>query len=408
MPLPDPAPVTDVLVVGAGLAGTATVAELRRRGFTGSVRVLGAEPVAPYDRPPLSKQLLERDSPRWLADEIGADLLQLADDVRLAEPATGLDLSGRHPQVRTAHAVYPARTVVLASGSRALTPAGWQGAARLQTFADAAELRATLGRAHRLVVIGAGWVGSEVAGVAAAAGHDVTVVEGRAAPLGLDAVASRTSSWFEASGVRLLLSTQVAAVRPGAVELTDGRTLAADLVLAAVGAAPATEWLAGTLPRTADGRLLVDERMRVLDGPTGAGRADVRALGDVATRRSARHGWVRGGHWDAALRGARTLAADLTKAAEAPDDPAPYVFSQQLGHDLALFGTPSAHGEVVLRESGRSWSALWVRDGALEAALVVDHPREVGAVRRLMSGPTLPRIDPEQARDPGRPLTAAP
>ncbi|NKY12565.1 FAD-dependent oxidoreductase, partial [Cellulomonas hominis] len=91
-----------MVVVGAGLAGARTVLELRAQGFTGRVTVLGAEPVAPYDRPPLSKHLLDRPAPAWLADELGADALALADEVRLGTPATGLDLAGPGVVVRTA------------------------------------------------------------------------------------------------------------------------------------------------------------------------------------------------------------------------------------------------------------------------------------------------------------------
>ncbi|MCG2802930.1 MAG: FAD-dependent oxidoreductase [Cellulomonas sp.] len=404
MSSPDPAPSSDVLVVGAGLAATATVAELRRAGFGGTVRVLGDERIAPYDRPPLSKHLLDRDSPRWLADEIGADLLALADDVRLGEPATGLDLSGARPEVRTADGRFTAGTLVLATGSRPRLPAAWGAARTLRTFADATDLRAALGAPSRLVVIGAGWVGSEVAGVAAAAGHEVVVVEAGAAPLGLGAVRDQLSPWFAAAGVRLLLSSPVRTVHPGLVELDDGRTLEADVVLAAVGARPATGWLSGALPLTTTWHLQVDERMRVLTDPQSPGHGSVRAVGDLVVRRSARRGWVTGGHWDNALRGPRALAADLTAGPDTIHDPAPYVFSHQLGHDVALFGTPSAQADVILRRHDGAWTALWVRDDRLQAALVVDNPREVAAVRRLLSGPDLPRVDPRRAGDAAQPL----
>lgn len=395
-----------MLVVGAGLAATATVAELRRAGFDGTVRVLGDENMAPYDRPPLSKQLLERDTPRWLADEIGADLLALADDVRLDEPATALDLTGERPGVRTGHGTFAARTLVLATGARPRRPDLWPAARTLHTFADASALRAALSTGKRLVIIGAGWVGCEVAGVAAAAGHHVTVVEAGDAPLGLPAVADRVQPWFAAAGVRLLLSAPVNAVHPGAVELADGCTLQADVILAAVGARPATDWLHGALPLTPSGHLPVDERMRVLGDPGAPSRGDVRAVGDLAVRRSARHGWVTGGHWDAALRGPRALAADLTGAAGAADDPPPFVFSRQLGHDLTMLGTPTPHDTVIIRSHGEAWTALWVLDDHLRAALVVDNPREVARVRRLFSTATLPRLDPDRASDVTHPLTA--
>ncbi|TQL03471.1 NAD/ferredoxin-dependent reductase-like protein [Cellulomonas sp. SLBN-39] len=393
----------DVLVVGAGLAATRTVAALREHGYDGHVRVLGAEGLAPYDRPPLSKHLLDRTGPAWLADEIDADLGALADDVRLAEPARTLRPAPVGTTVVTDVAEHTAACVVLATGSAAARPAGWD-ARTLHTAQDAAGLRDLLGAGtRRLVLVGAGWIGAEVAGVAAAAGHDVTVVEAAdaplAGPLGVE-VGALTRPWYAAAGVRLLTGVRVAAVRPDAVTLADGRTLAADVVLVAVGARPATAWLGDALPRD-EGRLRVDEAYRVLgpDGPVPG----LHAVGDVAVRRSARYGWVPGGHWDAALRGPDVLVRHLLGVPADPatgDDLVPYAFSTQLGHDLALLGLPSP-GDVptVLRApDDAGFSVLWSRpDGTTTAALAADRPRDVGAARRLLAPAALPRIDPGDA-----------
>jgi hypothetical protein len=132
------------------------------------------------------------------------------------------------------------------------------------------------------------------------------------------------------------------------------------------------------------------------------------AVGDVARRWSPRHGWVPGGHWDGALRGPRALVGHLLGRPPEPpdDDPAPYVFSTQLGHDLALFGEP-AGDDVVLRGDPASggWAALWFTPGeTLTAVLVVDRPRDVGAARRLFAAATLPRVDRATAADPSQPL----
>ncbi|WP_043609276.1 FAD-dependent oxidoreductase, partial [Cellulomonas carbonis] len=129
-----------VVVVGAGLAGAATVAALRDQGFDGHVTVLGAEGLEPYDRPPLSKELLDRTAPAPLRDEVGADVA-LADDVRLDDAATGLDLDGPHPAVRTATGVVVADAVVLATGAHAVVPPTWRGARTLHTWRDATGLR---------------------------------------------------------------------------------------------------------------------------------------------------------------------------------------------------------------------------------------------------------------------------
>lgn len=417
------APPGSVVVVGAGLAGARTVLELRAQGFTGRVTVLGAEPVAPYDRPPLSKHLLDRPAPAWLADELGADALELADEVRLGTPATGLDLTGPGVVVRTAGDDVTGDAVVVATGAAAVRPPGWHAAHTLHTARDAEHLRAALGvpasssaapagvpAGRRLVVVGAGWVGAEVATVAAAAGADVTVVEARPEPLGAvlgPRVGGLTAPWYAAAGVRLRAGVPVAAVAADAVTLADGTVLPADAVLVAVGARPATAWLGGALATGPDGAVRVDALYAPLGGP-----ARVRVVGDAATRRSARHGWVAGGHWDAALRGPAVAVAGLLGREPAEPDVAPYVFSTQLGHELALHGVPGDGDDVLLRGDPTApdgWSALWFTPGTgrLTAVFSVDRPRDVGGARRLFSGAALPVLDRGRAADPAVPLARA-
>lgn len=414
------------MVVGAGIAGARTVLELRAQGFGGRVTLLGAEGVAPYDRPPLSKHLLDRPAPAWLSDELGADALAAADDVRLGSPATGLVVGGDGVRVPTADGEVVADAVVVATGAAAVRPPAWGPALTLHTAADAERLRAALGLPHglatgaagaagaaparRLVVVGAGWVGAEVATVAAAAGVDVTVVEAREAPLMTalgPEVGALTAPWFARAGVRLLTRAAVAAVQDDAVRLADGTVLPADAVLAAVGARPATGWLAGALPLEPDGSVLVDERHAPV-----AGSWRVRVVGDAARRRSARHGWVPGGHWDAALRGPAVAVAGLLGHPSAESDLAPYVFSTQLGHELALYGLPGPGDDVVLRgdpAGDDGWTALWFTPGTgtLTAAFAVDRPRDVGGARRLFAGAALPVLDRARATDPAVPLPKA-
>ena len=320
----DPSHLREIVVAGAGLAATQTVAALRERGFDGRVVVLGAEQIAPYDRPPLSKHLLDRREPTWLTDEIGVDLLALADEVHLGTPARGLSLASGRPEVLTADGSFASDALVVATGAHAVRPPGWEAALTLHTAADAQRLREALVPGARLVVIGAGWIGAEVAGVAAAAGVEVVVLEATGAPLA---------------------------------------------------------------------------------GALGA------AVGDVALRRSPRHGWVPGGHWDGALRAPAGLVAALLGTPQEAVEVAPYVFSTQLGHEIALFGQPHADDEVVLRgdPAGDGWAALWFRRRSDEVAaiLTVDRPRDVGAARRLFTGARLPRLDRTVTRDPGRPLREA-
>ncbi|WP_309134756.1 FAD-dependent oxidoreductase [Cellulomonas sp.] len=396
---PHVSPPGDVLVVGAGLAGAQTVAALRAHGYDGVVRVLGAEDVPPYDRPPLSKHLLDRTEPAWLTDELGLDLHGLADEVRLGVAARGLEVVPGRPGavVRTDGGDVPASCVVLATGAHAVRVPAWPTALTLHTAADADRLRAGLdGGPRRLVVVGAGWIGAEVAGVAAAAGHQVTVVEAQDAPLttGLGAqVGALTAPWYADAGVDLRLGATVTSAGPDGVRLADGAHLPADVVLVAVGARPATGWLAGALPLT-DGAVAVDASYRVL-GPAGPFEG-LLAVGDVARRRSARYGWVPGGHWDEALRGPDLMVRRLLGVDTDGGQITPYVFSTQLGHDLAMFGLPGADDRptVLGDPAAGGWSVLWTRgpEGPVTAALAVDRPRDVGAARRLLGGAELPHV----------------
>ena len=411
-----PAQPRSVVVVGAGLAGSRTVVALREEGFDGHVTLLGAEGLAPYDRPPLSKHLFDRPAPAWLADELEGDALALADVVRLDARALGLRVGAGSVEVTTADGSVTADAAVIASGSHPVRPAGWEAATTLHTAADAGRLRTRLAPGTRLVVIGAGWIGAEVAGVAAAAGVDVTVVEALEAPLMSalgSGVGALTEPWYAAAGVELITGARVAHVRPDGVVLVGGRGLDADVVLAAVGARPSTGWLAGSLPLDEDGSVRVDGTFAPRGGPW-----HVRAVGDVARRVSARHGIVAGGHWDGALRGPEIAVRSLLMPAGRPgpdDDPAPYVFSTQLGHELAMFGQPDPADDVVLRGEPSSgpwaapddgWTALWFSPGTevLTAVLAVDRPRDVAAARRLFAGPALPRLDRGRAADPTLPL----
>jgi 3-phenylpropionate/trans-cinnamate dioxygenase ferredoxin reductase subunit len=401
-----------VVVVGGGLAGSQAAAELRSQGFGGRVTLLGDEPDEPYDRPPLSKELLVRTEPAWLRDELGTDVRALVDDLRLNDGALSLHVGPRSVTVTARSGDVTADAAVLATGAHAILPAPWSAALTLHTTADAARLRTVLRPGARLVIIGAGWIGAEVAGVASAAGLDVTVVEAAGAPLAGalgPAVGRLTAPWYGAAGVRLLTDVAVVGVRPSEVELGDGRTLPADVVLAAVGARPSSDWLAGAVPLEADGSILVDEGYQVLGlGP------HVVAVGDLARRRSRRHGWVPGGHWDGALRGPAIAVRSLLAGPDSPmtthDDVAPYVFSTQLGHELGLYGQPGDTDDVVLRgDPAGPFSALWFTAGTdeLTAVLAIGRPHDVGAARKLFSAPELPHLDRGRAADPATPLRGA-
>ncbi|ROS79037.1 NAD(P)/FAD-dependent oxidoreductase [Cellulomonas sp. PhB143] len=415
---PEPPAPRSVVVVGAGLAAARTAAALRAHGFDGPLTVLGDEGVPPYDRPPLSKELLTRGSPAWVSDEIGVDVAALA-DARLDDPATDVRVGDDDVAVTTRSGAHlRADALVLATGARPVRPAGWGSALTLHTAADADRLRAALRPGARLVVVGAGWVGAEVAGVAAGAGVDVTVLEAGPAPLARQlgpAVGRHLAPWYARAGVTLRTDAAVAGVDDRGCVLAGGERLDADVVLAAVGARPATHLL-GTAGGSTAG-VALDARGGVVVDGTGRAGPRVWAVGDCATRRHPVLGEVPGGHWSAALHDPDATARAML-GLEAPAPRAPYVFSRQLGHDLALLGLPDERCEVHLRgrpEDEGAWAALYVepptagaspaRDGdgrtaRLRAVLLVDGPREVGGVRRLMDRPVPLDVDLARACDP--------
>ncbi|WP_226921009.1 NAD(P)/FAD-dependent oxidoreductase [Georgenia subflava] len=404
-----------VVVVGAGLAGLRTAAELRSQGFDGELTVVGAERLPPYDRPPLSKELFTRTAPVWLAEDGLGDLHELADTVLLGRRAVALEQADDGGRVHLDAGDGPdelrADAVVLALGAVASIPTAWAGALTLHTADDAARLRAALIPGTRLVVVGAGWIGAEVAGLAAARGCEVTVVEMAPVPLERQlgpVVGARTADWYAEAGVDLRCSTRVVSVRPGEVDVAataGSSTLRAEVVLAATGVRPATGWLDGVVPLGPRGALPVDATGRVTDGPGW-----LRAVGDCADMTVPGLGVVPGGHWDGALNHPALLVADLLGRA-APPVPAPYVFSTQFGRELAAVGAVPAAADLLLREDGRGWTALHVARGPdgvrLLGGATVDRPRDVSPLRKLLAGGARPALDPALAADPAVPLRRA-
>lgn len=413
-------PPSSILIVGGGLAALRSAAELRNQGFTGTLSVIAAEEGEPYDRPPLSTQLLSQPEPVWLAQEGYGSFTEHADEVLFGHRATDLRLSDQPGcgvtvvgQGRTGTVERCADAAVIATGAEPIRPPDWQEAVVLHTLDHARALGAALRQAARLIVIGAGWIGAEVATVAAGHGLEVVVLERGPAPgwqaLGADVGALLTPA-YRGLGIDLRCEHRVVAVSGNQVDV-DGPMgayrITADVVLAAVGVRPATDWLSGVLPLTARGALPVDQFGRLIDGP-----AQVRAVGDCADVFSPRDGIVPGGHWDTAVHAPSRMVADvLGVELRVPADPAPYVFSTQLGHELALVGSPPPVGsrEIVMRGTpgDGSWTALYVSDGHLRAGLTVDRPRDVGALRKALSQPRYPRLDVSSARDLSRPLRRA-
>jgi 3-phenylpropionate/trans-cinnamate dioxygenase ferredoxin reductase component len=404
-----------VVIAGAGLAGLRTAEELRARGYEGAITMIGAERRPPYDRPPLTKKLMtgELDDTTLAADPAALGL-----DLRLAEAATGLS----EGVLRTGRGEHPYDALVVATGA---APVGLPGTGRqcyLRTLDDALELRSALRPGTRLAIVGAGWIGAELATAAARRGCRVTVVEAAPAPLAgaIGAqVGSRTVAWYEAAGVDLRLSQPVESVEPGGLALAGGQWLAADRVVTAVGVRPETGWLAGSGLKLENG-VAVDEWLRT-------SVPGIYAAGDCAafvSRRYRRR--LRVEHWDSALHAPEVVAANILGGDEVYD-PVPYFWSEQFGRMVQYAGHHSGADRLVWRgdPAGRQWTACWLSgarpgkhagagDSAgagddagagdldaerLVALLTVGRPRDLLQGRRLIAAGQA--VDPARLTDPG-------
>jgi NADPH-dependent 2,4-dienoyl-CoA reductase/sulfur reductase-like enzyme len=369
-----------LVVTGAGVAAVRTVQQLRRHGYAGAITMLAAERRAPYDRPPLSKAVLHgtRDdtSLRFNAADLGVDL-------RLGQCAQGLDSVRR--VILAGDEEIPFDQLVIATGADPVRLPGDGRQVTLRTIDDALALRDQLRPDVRVVIVGASWIGAEVATAALARGCRVTCLEAGTAPLAqaLDAqVGSGFLSWWR--DVDLRLGVTVAAIRPGRVELADGSTVASDVVVTGVGVRPTTGWLAGSGIKV-DRGVLVNEHLQ-------ASQPGIVAVGDVAARWSPRsRARLRVGHWTDA--GSAGLAAAATLLADAPElppahDPVPYFWSDQFGHKLQYVGWHSPEDRPIERQPGGApgRTVTWVDpSGRVTAVLTVDRRGESAAASQLIT-----------------------
>lgn len=393
-----------VAVVGASLAGLSSLRALRNQGFDGRLIAIGDETHRPYDRPPLSKEFLSGAFTE-------ADLALEADDEDLGvewllgSRAAGLDVRERSVVLANGRRVQ-ADGVVLATGARArVLPAaqGLTGIHTLRTLDDARALRAELEPGRRLVVIGAGFIGAEVASTARSLGLEVTVVEAMATPLAGPlgtAMGEVVSSLHEDHGVRLLCGTGVRGfaasggggvqTRVGGVELADGRVLPADLVLVGVGAQPNVEWLDGSGIELGNG---------VVCGVGGATSVPaVVAVGDCAAwhdRRVGGHHRVE--HWTGALDRPKQAVATLLSGdnglTDGPDPAPPYFWSDQYDVRIQFAGHPASADSVVVEDGDpaeRSFLAVYRRAGEPVAVLGMNQPRPFTRWRRALAASPVP------------------
>ncbi|TXS45277.1 NAD(P)/FAD-dependent oxidoreductase [Streptomyces sp. uw30] len=392
-----------VVVAGAGMAGVQTAVALREQGFTGTVTLIGAEPHQPYDRPPLSKAVLLGKAEGSAFD---VDFESLGIDLRLGREVLGVRVADRELDTETGPVPYD--VLVLATGAEPIRLPGAEGVPGvhlLRTLDDAERLRPVLARQHDIVVVGAGWIGAEFATAAREAGCAVTVVEAADRPLAgaLPAeVTAPMTAWYEDSGTALRTHARVERVEPGEVILDDGTRLRAGAVVVGIGARPATAWLAGSgVELGAYGDVVADDRLRT-------SVPDVYAVGDCASFPSGRYGErLLVHHWDNALQGPRTVAANILGQTSAVYDPVPYFWSEQFGRFVQYAGHHAAADTTLWRgdPSGPAWTVCWLRGDRLVALLAVGRPRDLAQGRRLIESGT--PMNAELLTDPARPLKAA-
>jgi 3-phenylpropionate/trans-cinnamate dioxygenase ferredoxin reductase component len=394
------------VIVGAGMAGGKAVETLREEGFDGRVVLLGAEPERPYERPPLSKDYLRGEAERgsvYLQEDAGwYDEHDV--EVRTSTHVESLDVAGQGVVLAGGERIdYDA--LLLATGAEPRRPpipgTDLGGVHVLRSLEDSDALRDVLDAGGRLVVVGAGWIGSEVSASARQRGMDVALVESQSVPL--EGVLGPELGAFYRDvhadhGVQLHLGTGVEAIegdsRAERVRTSDGTVLDCAAVLIAVGVAPRTRLAEGVLD--VDNGILVDASLR-------ASAAGVFAAGDVANHAHPLFGRLRVEHWANALEQGPSAARAML-GQDAVYDRVPYFFSDQYDVGMEYAGHSAPGDTVVFRgdPAAREFIAFWLRDGRVTAGMNVnvwDVNEHLQALVR--SGAS---VDPERLRDPDVPL----
>lgn len=371
-----------VVIVGASVAGIRTAQALRGEGFDGELTVIGAESAAPYDKPPLSKQVLTGEQ-----EPADIGLLRPHDDfgLRLGDPAAGLDPARKVVTLAGGDRIRYG-TLIIATGVRARTLPGTDPelAVPVRDLADATRLRGRLASGSPVAIIGGGFIGAEVAAAAAASGCPATIIEALPAPfagvLGPE-VGSLVTALHTAHGVTVIPGTKVAGVGPGHVRLADGRILEGGTIVAGVGCVPNTGWLDGS-------GLPLDDGVRTDEHCAVPGADGVFAIGDVARwldRASGTHRRVE--HWTNAVEQASLVSRQIMRPGHPRHhDAVPYFWSDQHGVKIQMVGRagPGDRVEAVryATRSGTRIAALYGRDGRLTAAVTFGWPRASVAARQ--------------------------
>ena len=396
-----------VVIVGASLAGAKAAETLRSGGFEGRVTLVGEEPVRPYERPPLSKGYLRGEQdfdaaavhPAGFYDEQGIDL-------RTSTTVTAIHPASSEVELSTGERVGYSR-LLLATGAapRRLSVPGSDlaGVKYLRTLADADELHEAVVAGAPVVVIGAGWIGSEVAASARQLGADVTVVDMAQVPLERVLGTEMGTVYRDLhlrNGVKFRLGVGIESIGGGSsvqeVKLADGTVLPAGAVVVGVGVLPRTE-LAEAAGLTVDNGVVTDEYLET----TAPG---IYAAGDIANAFHPHYGQrIRLEHWSSALNQGPAAAWNMMGEKRAYDK-IPYFFSDQYDFGMEYRGSSSATDEVVIRHGGsdNEFIAFWLRDSRVVAAMNANIWDQGDALETLIRFGT--RVDKERLADPNQEL----
>jgi NADPH-dependent 2,4-dienoyl-CoA reductase/sulfur reductase-like enzyme len=385
-----------IVIVGGGLAAQRCAETLRRRGYEGAVRLVCAEPEPPYDRPPLSKGVLAGEAseaelayrPAWWYEEKGVELL-------LGVRATGLDPSVRRLRLSSGEDLPYGQLLIATGGGARRLPflEGFENVHYLRTLADARRLRGELAAGARLAIVGAGFIGQEVAATARKLGVEVTMIEALQVPL-TPILGEELGGWFAGlhreEGVRVLAGARLEGARgEGRVEellLAGGERVACDAVVVGVGTIPATGWLRGSG---------IDEKGVPTDTSGRTPIPDVFAAGDASIPFDPRFGaHARTEHWDAAAwQGAAAARAMLGEYPGTP--PLPSFWSDQYGLRIQYVGH-AHHSDAVVFDgdpASRDFEAIFTRGGVPIAGLAVGRPRAIPSLKKRIDAGHFPAAE---------------
>lgn len=375
-----------VVLAGGGLASQRCAEMLRRRGFEGKITLVTGEGGLPYDRPPLSKGFLtgevdlegiEFRNPDWYR-EAEVELLNGPRAVRLDPEARSIDLDDG-TQITF-------RNLVIATGARPRRLPGLDDLANvhyLRSATDSLRLRTAIETGSRVVIIGGGFIGQEIASSALALGADVVIVEALPQPLaGIvgEEVGSLFAAFHRENGVEVICGKTVVGVigdpEITEVELDDGTRLKCDLIVVGIGTEPEIEWLEGSGLESRDGVLI--------DGNSRTSAPGIYAAGDVTRSPDPVLGrQTRSEHWESAVHQGRAAALDIV-GDKIPARSVPSFWSDQHGSRVQFVGYAEDADEVDIREGSDAGSLIvtWYRSGDPIGALSLDDPRSLAEVRK--------------------------